>query len=452
MSVLKIGTRGSDLALYQANLVKNSIEQLGYPCEIVIIKTSGDIDQRDFKAIAGDGFFTKEIERQLLAADIDIAVHSCKDLPSLTHRDLPWVAYSEREEACDILLSKTDAAIKTIGTSSPRRKFQLQSQFPNAEILPLRGNVPTRVKKLIDGNYDAIVLAKAGFKRLQLELPEGYQSKDLDFVTSPCQGILAVQSHQKHFWLLEKIANPELSLLAYGEKEVLRLLGGGCHLAVGIDLKKLKFSFYENGKSYEVSSSTDVYDFYTEILSTLSDNHTSPRVILTHTLSHQLKVAKLFKKNGLGVTPWPLMDVQSVLLPKDLDTSKLKPNLVFTSQHAVKIYFMELLSTYGNLDALQKKSIYTIGKATRKAIESFGLSVTADSKTADSTTLANTLKELQDSITYIGNKDSAFREKLKTDFIEIYQTIPTSPFWRGWQPAAGSSIVFCSPSTVKVAV
>ncbi len=452
MSALKIGTRGSDLALFQANLVKASIEKLGYPCIIKIIKTSGDIDQRDFRAIAGDGFFTKEIERQLLAAEIDIAVHSCKDLPSLTHRDLPWVAFSEREDPRDILLSRKDTKVKTIGTSSPRRKAQLQEAYPDAEILPLRGNVPTRVEKLVSGKYDAIVLAKAGFTRLKLEVPTGFSITELDFVTAPCQGILAVQSHQKHFWLLEKIANPELTLQAFGEKEVLRLLGGGCHLAVGIDLRKNSFAYFENDKSYSVTSSTTAFDFYSEILSTLSNNFTNPKVVLTHTLSHQLKVAKLFREKGLGASPWPLMDVQSVVLPQDMDTTKLKPNLVFTSQHAVKIYLMELLSTNGTLDALRQKHIYTIGKATTRAAESFGLQVAAESKRADSTSLANAMKDLQDKITYIGNKDSAFRSKLKTDFIEVYQTIPTSPFWRGWQPAAGSSIVFCSPSTVKVAV
>jgi hydroxymethylbilane synthase len=452
MSVLKIGTRGSDLALFQANLVKSSIEKLGYPCELRIITTSGDIDQRDFKAIQGDGFFTKEIERQLLIGEIDLAVHSCKDLPSLTHRDLPWVAYSEREEACDLLLYRKNQTIKTIGTSSPRRKAQLETLFSEAEILPLRGNVPTRLKKLVDGHYDAIVLAKAGFKRLGLTTPKEIAIKDLDIVTSPCQGVLAVQGHQKFYWLLEKIANPELTLTAYGEKEVLRLLGGGCHLAVGINLTKKQFSFYQENKSYEVNSTSSSHEFYSEILSTLSDNFTNPKVILTHTFGHQLKVAKLLRRNGLGVTAWPLMDVQSVLLPTDVDPKKLKDVMVFTSQHGVRIYLMEYVSTNGNFSALKSKKIYAIGKGTRQAIESFGLKVSGEPISADSHSLVQTLKEIQDKITYIGNKDSAFRSKLKTDFIEVYQSKPSSPFWRGFKPKSGDSIVFCSPSSVKVAV
>ncbi|MEC8603971.1 MAG: hydroxymethylbilane synthase, partial [Bacteroidota bacterium] len=176
---IKIGSRGSDLALWQANFVKNQLENLGQEVEINIIKTKGDkIQHLSFDKIEGKGFFTKEIEQALLEKKVDLAVHSHKDLETNSPSGLSVVAVSEREDPSELLLINKDAVDHTqlwdlkkgaiVGTSSARRKSQMLFFREDVTIKDLRGNVPTRVKKLKNGNYDAILLAYAGVSRLGL--------------------------------------------------------------------------------------------------------------------------------------------------------------------------------------------------------------------------------------------------------------------------------------------
>jgi hydroxymethylbilane synthase len=168
-----IGTRGSDLALWQANFVKDSLAALNIQAELKIIKTQGDrILHLSLDKLEGKGFFTKELEEELLAGTIDLAVHSHKDLPTENPPGLIIAAVSEREDPSELLLILKDCvdvhqklSVKyggIVGTSSNRRKAQLLAYRPDLEIKDLRGNVPTRVKKLRDENYDAIMVAKAG--------------------------------------------------------------------------------------------------------------------------------------------------------------------------------------------------------------------------------------------------------------------------------------------------
>ena len=207
MAKIRIGTRGSDLALWQANFVKSELEKLGNEVTITIIKTQGDkIQHLSFDKLEGKGFFTKEIEEALLNGSVDLAVHSHKDLETSQPEGLQITAVSDRENPADILVMKPSAVdltkqfgIKegaTIGTSSARRKAMLKAMRPDLKIIDLRGNVPTRIEKLRTQEYDAIVLANAGVSRLKLDLNDWHVEvlKPEEFIPAPAQGVLGLQT------------------------------------------------------------------------------------------------------------------------------------------------------------------------------------------------------------------------------------------------------------------
>src|ERR1700749_99412 len=203
---LIIGTRGSELALWQANFVKDSLAAIGVEAGLKIIKTQGDrILHLSLDKLEGKGFFTKELEEELIAGTIDLAVHSHKDLPTENPPGLIIAAVSEREDPSELLLILKDCvdvhqkqSLKfgaTVGTSSNRRKAQLLAHRPDLEIEDLRGNVPTRINKLRDEEYDAIMIAKAGVTRLGLDLSDLHVEEITpnEIIPAPAQGVLAIQ-------------------------------------------------------------------------------------------------------------------------------------------------------------------------------------------------------------------------------------------------------------------
>lgn len=265
MQSIIIGSRGSDLALWQANHVKSQLEKLGATVEIKIIKTQGDIIQHlSFDKMEGKGFFTKEIEAALLNKSIDLAVHSHKDLETTSPDGLVIACVSERENPADILLiakNATDTSQKwnlklnaKVGTSSARRKSQVMRFRADVEISDLRGNVPTRIQKLRDGHYDAILLAKAGVDRLEIDLSE-FHVEVLDpteFIPAPAQGVLGLQIRATDtdlFELMQKMNHPKIQQQIAIERKVLNLLQGGCQLPLGVYCT-------ENGEVY-VSHTND---------------------------------------------------------------------------------------------------------------------------------------------------------------------------------------------------
>lgn len=250
MKHIVIGSRGSDLALWQANFVKNSLENLGCSVEIKIITTQGDaIQNLSFDKMEGKGFFTKEIEQALLDKSIDLAVHSHKDLETNPPAGLKISCVSERANPSDLLLIAKSAvqtsakwALKdgaVIGTSSARRKAQIAYHIPSCQLKDLRGNVPTRINKLREGNYDAILLAKAGVDRLKIDLSEFHVSvlDPTEFVPAPAQGVLGLQireSDTELHDLLQKLNHPEVEKRIGLERRILNLLEGGCQLPLGV--------------------------------------------------------------------------------------------------------------------------------------------------------------------------------------------------------------------------
>ena len=247
---MKIGTRGSELALWQARRVRALLQQVaGVEAELVIIKTSGDKDpDTPLVGMTGKAFFTKEIEDALLAGEIDLAVHSLKDLQTVMPCGLMLGAVPERADRRDILLIRNEAfdsdrplRLKTgarVGTSSARRVAQLRFHRPDLVVEPLRGNVPTRVRKLHEGQYDAILIATAGTDRLGLPLDEFrvYRLPESLIVPAPGQGALSVQireSDAKTARVVAKLDSPTMREIVDLEREILSRLEGGCQLALG---------------------------------------------------------------------------------------------------------------------------------------------------------------------------------------------------------------------------
>ncbi len=252
--VIIIGTRGSDLALWQANFVQASLATLNQASEIKIIKTRGDqIQNLSFEKMEGKGFFTKEIEDALLADEIHVAIHSLKDLETSEVPGLKICAVSYREDPSDTLLINKQAVDKNllfslkkgakVGTSSARRRAQLLSFREDAQLVDLRGNVPTRIQKLRDGNYDAIMLATAGLNRLEINLDE-FHVERLDpkvFIPAPAQGVLGLQvqsSNEVVSKIISQLNDPAVQEIVSVEREVLRNYSGGCQLPLGVYCEK----------------------------------------------------------------------------------------------------------------------------------------------------------------------------------------------------------------------
>jgi len=285
MQQIRIGSRGSDLALWQANHVKRQLEALGCSVTIKIIKTQGDaIQHLSFDKLEGKGFFTKEIETALLNNEIDLAVHSHKDLETNQPEELIIACVSEREDPADILVLAKQAVDPTklwelkdaaiIGTSSARRKSQIMRFRDDLNIKDLRGNVPTRIQKLKEGQYDAILLAKAGVDRLNIDLSE-YHVMRLDpaeFVPAPAQGVLALQiraTDRSLFELLQTINHPEVQRRIAVERKVLNLMQGGCQLPLGVYCDENDVVYVSHASQWEEGSNW--YEYVTDDLSDLAE-------------------------------------------------------------------------------------------------------------------------------------------------------------------------------------
>jgi len=247
--MIKIGTRGSKLALWQANHFASLLEKNNIESKIIVIKTQGDISGNlSFNKLEGKGFFTKEIEDALLNNEIDVAVHSLKDLPTQGPEGLVIAGLSERANPSDILLIRKESFQNNqpfklkqnalVGTSSQRRKALITYFRPDIQIEDIRGNVPTRVQKLRDKNFDAIILARAGVDRIEADLT-GLESLTLnprEFIPAPGQGVVAYQTRAENVELrktLGKMTDKKLIETSNVERKILQLMGGGCHMPLG---------------------------------------------------------------------------------------------------------------------------------------------------------------------------------------------------------------------------
>jgi hydroxymethylbilane synthase len=253
MKSIKIATRASKLALAQANQTMKDISLLSpnSPISLVEISTKGDRDKSDFLYKVGStGFFTSEVERALLDGRADVAVHSLKDLPTVITKGLTISAIPQREQVNDVIVaSKGITSIQdlpkgaVVGTSSLRRITQLKLIRPDLDCQPLRGNVETRIRKVQEGQVDAIVIARAGLNRLGLSDHISLILPPEDFIPAPGQGALAIQTREDNTELCEivsKLDDPNARLTTETERRILAGLHGGCSIPLGV------FSFIEN--------------------------------------------------------------------------------------------------------------------------------------------------------------------------------------------------------------
>ena len=251
---IKIGTRKSKLALAQTNMVVNEIKKY-FPSiniEVVHFTTKGDkVLNKPLINIGGKGVFVTEIEEALINKEIDLAVHSAKDLPLKLQDNLTISSVLKRGNYRDILVTvkgkEIDFSKKTvIGTGSNRRKLAFKNLYPNATFKDIRGNVDTRLNKLYNGEYDGIILAMAGLERLDLLSDSRFTFTPFDykdFVPAPCQGIIAIESRNNDLTeILSKINHKDTFYSFQTERHILNILNADCGMPLGA------YSFVENNK------------------------------------------------------------------------------------------------------------------------------------------------------------------------------------------------------------
>ncbi len=233
---IRVGSRDSRLAIIQAEIIMSAI-QTAHPeleLELITMKTTGDkILDKTLDKIGGKGLFVKELDEALLQNQVDITVHSGKDLPMEIDPRLPLLAYSKREDPRDVLVlpegkSELDLNLP-VGCSSQRRANYFKKIYPNLDIKPIRGNLQTRLKKLDDGQYSGLILAAAGLKRLGLEDRISRVFSTEEMLPAACQGILVVQGRQgENHEFLSCVSDKDSQLCALAERAFTRRLDGGC--------------------------------------------------------------------------------------------------------------------------------------------------------------------------------------------------------------------------------
>lgn len=268
---IRIGSRESELAVIQAEIVKQGIlrQYPDWEVEMITMKTTGDLIQnQSLDQIGGKGLFVKELDLALLAGEIDLSVHSLKDMPMTLPEELPLIAYTHREDPRDVLIYAAgnhripDGGV--IGTSSRRRMLQLKKLYPDCTFTGIRGNVQTRLKKLTQESYDGTILAAAGLKRLNMEQIIGRAFTVSEVIPAAGQGILAVQGRRgENEELISCLNHPDSEAAALAERQFVSALDGGCSSPVaayaeisGRNLRLTGLYVRETDESYYVDQVT----------------------------------------------------------------------------------------------------------------------------------------------------------------------------------------------------
>lgn len=250
--MIRIGTRNSPLAMWQAKEVEQKLQNLGYRTVLVPVLSSGDKNlNQPLYSLGITGVFTKDLDIALLNNEIDIAVHSLKDVPTILPQNIEVSAVLERDFPQDVLVRKSSSKSKNlaelkIATSSLRRRAFWSEKFPNTQFSDIRGNVQTRLKKLEEGDFDATLFSLAGIKRMEMEL----EYEMLDFmISAPSQGVVAISSRvddKETKAILKKLNHKTTQICVEIERNFLRTLEGGCTAPIGaiavFEENKIKFS------------------------------------------------------------------------------------------------------------------------------------------------------------------------------------------------------------------
>jgi hydroxymethylbilane synthase len=237
--MIRLGTRRSALALAQASTVAEGLRAQGHAVELVPMRTEGDrLAGASLALVGGKGLFVREIEEALLTGTIDVAVHSLKDLPAALPAGLCLAAFPRREDPRDVLVTRTGHSLQdlavgaVVGTSSPRRRALVLAARPDLAVVPLRGNVDTRLGKLANGACDAVILAAAGLRRLGVEPPHAVVLSPEEFIPAVGQGIIAVQARdddEKTLTALAALDDGDTRACALAERAFLARLGASCN-------------------------------------------------------------------------------------------------------------------------------------------------------------------------------------------------------------------------------
>ncbi len=272
MNVLTIGSRGSNLALIQARSIRDLLHRQNPELEvnIEIIKTYGDrVQEVPIHKLNDKGVFIKELEKALLDGRIDLAVHSMKDMPSEFAPGLELVDPPMGEDPSDVLILRKDirelSELKNgrIGSGSIRRRLQLERLIPGVEVVPIRGNIETRMLKIETENLDAVILAKAGILRAGYADRIGFALDPHEFLPAPCQGILALQirtGDERIRSILSELADRSTAIRMETERAFQREIGAGCHSPIGVYTQLRAQEIEIRGMFGETECSSLVYD------------------------------------------------------------------------------------------------------------------------------------------------------------------------------------------------
>ncbi len=470
---LIIGTRGSDLALWQANFVKDSLAAINIDAELKIIKTQGDrILHLSLDKLEGKGFFTKELEEELIAGTIDLAVHSHKDLPTENPPGLMIAAVSEREDPSELLLILKDCvdvhqklSVKyggIVGTSSNRRKAQLLAYRPDLDIKDLRGNVPTRVNKLRDENYDAIMVAKAGVYRLGLDLSDFYveELSPVELVPAPAQGALAIQIREDDrelFDALRSLNHAQVAEELAVERKVLKLFGGGCHLPLGCYCRREEGSYQvftckaDEGDEFPdrlFIESPSTEGLAEKVVSYFATDRVFPqKVFISRDLSEQSYFRRALEKHGIEIEGRSLIRTVPVINKLDGFILRNVDWVFFSSKNAVE-YFFQLEP------ALPKKVKFgTMGSGSEDALRRLGHFVDFIGEGIDPAEVAADFAQVAKGKTVLfpsaENSMRSIQHGLSADTkvigLSVYETI----LEEGPETSGAEILVFTSPSNVE---
>jgi hydroxymethylbilane synthase len=407
---LTIGSRGSDLALYQANLIKKLLSNPGIEIDIKIIKTTGDkIDTLSFDKMEGKNFFTKELEEALLAGKIDLAVHSLKDLSTTFPEGLKVAAYCNPEDPSELLLIRPEKLDEhrelflkpgsSIGTSSVRRQAQIAYHRPDLKIMPLRGNVPTRVKKLMEKEYDAILLARAGVERLRLETGnlKAIVLNRHSFIPAPGQGILAIETRENDPTvesIVSRLNDIKAESTAKLERGLLARFQGGCQLPLAVTSDQRDGRFFlkaflgiQKGGIWDRPVQYSGDDANIELLidkafDSLNAQTGSVQAVAKKKIlitRHEEDGSKYFEqlKDDADIIYYPVFQIVPIdyegRIADEISSLEQYDWIIFTSRNTVKIFADYLRESRSQIGG--KTKIAAIGRKTAEYLISLGYSV-----------------------------------------------------------------------------
>src|SRR5258708_308685 len=490
MKKIVIGTRGSQLALIQTDIVKKLLHTCipDVQIDIQVIHTKGDKDMHPVPLdTIGKGWFTKEIDKALLEGSIDIAIHSLKDLPEILPEGLIIAAIPEREDAREALVTRDNVPFvrlkkgAIIGTDSNRRKVQVLHKRPDLVVKSVRGNVNRRLEKLDNGDYDGLFLAVAGLKRLGLENRITEYFSVADIIPSPGQGALAVVIKKNNislFSLVTQLNHQQAVTATSAERVFSKKIGGGCKMPVGVYAECFGNTITLHGVLGSLdgehlirdsiqgnihASVTLAQTLATRLLK--ASKQWSRYIVITRPLAESERIKKQLEDVGLQVFLYPSIAIQRKPLTEE--TKKYLEDIVsfdwilFTSRNGVRFFMEELAELGVDTAILRTKQIAAVGPKTAEEVKKYQLPVHFIPSEFTTRNLANELQKVEGKKILLPRSNIASASLIKqlqkrgaiVMNVPIYNTgfviKPNKTFEALLESKKILCITFTSPSTVE---